>query len=1026
MEAPATAGIKVLILEDAPADAELAQHMLRKHGLGFTARVVGNRKDFRAALSDFQPDIVLSDYHLPDMNGLDALALAHAYDSDLPVITVTGVLGDEAAAQLLRAGARDYVLKDRLARLPEAVLHALEEARAARTHRLAQQALALSEAKFRDLVETSPDWIWEIDIEGRLIYSSPQVETILGYAPEALIGRVYLSLVKPSDAQHAAELFRKSVAGAASFHLEKGVMLAKDGREVTLESSGRPVFAPGGILGGWRGISRDVTARELAERDRLRQAAILAGVQETSVDGILLIDPQGQVVLHNQRFAEIFRLPKGQFASPSDESLLAAALPLFVDPDAFLARVKELYAQPDATSRDEIALTDGRTLDRYSAPVTLPDGSHIGRVWFFRDITERKQVEESLRSSQQLLRSIIDTIPVRVFWKDRNLVYLGCNAVFARDAGVAAPQDLVGKDDTQLVWRDEAAHYRADDRGVIDSGTPKLLIEETQTTPAGETITLLTSKQPLRSAKGEIEGVLGVYMDITERKRAERKIREDEARFRALTEQGLAGVYIIDHLGNLAYLNPPFQRVLGYESEELFNRPFTDHFREGDRARVMQVFRESLEEKKQVRGDWGLIRKDGSTMDIISQGGFATLEDQPVVMGVILDVTELKASERARERLNRALRTLSRGNEAVVHARTIDELLNSMCAVLVETGGFAMAWYGAVQFNERKSILPMAWAGKMEDFAQTADFSWADRPDNRTASATAVITGATQVIQDVSQDPEPSKMKALAAQYGIRSGAVFPLKDESGVFAILAVYAHEANSFDEDCLSILRELVGDLAFGIKALQARAENRDYLDRLIRSMEGTIEALASTVEVRDPYTAGHQRQVADLAIAIAREIKLPEETVRGLYLAATVHDVGKIQVPLEILNKPGRLSKQEFELVKAHVSAGYELLKNAEFSWPIAEIVLQHHERLDGSGYPRGLAGDQILVQAKILAVADVVEAMTSHRPYRPALGVDKALEEIERGKQKLYDAQVVDACVKLIRSGAFKFDRTQAG
>jgi putative nucleotidyltransferase with HDIG domain len=170
------------------------------------------------------------------------------------------------------------------------------------------------------------------------------------------------------------------------------------------------------------------------------------------------------------------------------------------------------------------------------------------------------------------------------------------------------------------------------------------------------------------------------------------------------------------------------------------------------------------------------------------------------------------------------------------------------------------------------------------------------------------------------------------------------------------------------------------------------------------------------MRDPYTAGHQERVAHLACAIAGKIGLSEERVEGLRVAGLLHDVGKVSVPAEILSKPMTLTPAEFDLIKAHPQTGYEILKGIDFSWPVAEIVLEHHERLDGSGYPRGLKGEAISLEAKILAVADIVEAMSSHRPYRAALGTDKALEAITKDKGTLYDPGVVDACVELFAEG----------
>ncbi len=196
----------------------------------------------------------------------------------------------------------------------------------------------------------------------------------------------------------------------------------------------------------------------------------------------------------------------------------------------------------------------------------------------------------------------------------------------------------------------------------------------------------------------------------------------------------------------------------------------------------------------------------------------------------------------------------------------------------------------------------------------------------------------------------------------------------------------------------------------------------LTKLRKSMGGFIEAIAQTVETRDPYTAGHQRRVADLACAIATEMKLPRDVIEGIRIAGIVHDLGKISVPAEILNKPGRLKEIEFNLIKSHPSVAYDILKTIDFPWPIAMIVLQHHERLDGSGYPAGLRAKDITIEAKVLYVADVVEAMASHRPYRPSLGIDQALEEITRNRGRLYDAKVVDFCLRLFRVKGYRFNQ----
>jgi PAS domain S-box-containing protein len=194
----------------------------------------------------------------------------------------------------------------------------------------------------------------------------------------------------------------------------------------------------------------------------------------------------------------------------------------------------------------------------------------------------------------------------------------------------------------------------------------------------------------------------------------------------------------------------------------------------------------------------------------------------------------------------------------------------------------------------------------------------------------------------------------------------------------------------------------------------------VEKLRKALAGTIQAMALTVETRDAYTAGHQRRVTNLARAISQEMGLTEDQVDGIRMAGVIHDLGKISVPAEILSKPGKLSALEFSLIKTHPQTGYDILKGIDFQWPIAQIVLQHHERLDGSGYPQGLIGDEIMDEAKILAVSDVVEAMSSHRPYRATLGIDAALEEVTKNKGTLYDAAVVDTTVNLFTKKDFQF------
>ena len=257
----------------------------------------------------------------------------------------------------------------------------------------------------------------------------------------------------------------------------------------------------------------------------------------------------------------------------------------------------------------------------------------------------------------------------------------------------------------------------------------------------------------------------------------------------------------------------------------------------------------------------------------------------------------------------------------------------------------------------------------------------------------------------VVEGPPPPGVEEISTN----SALLVPLKVAGKTIGVLQLQSNRRDAYTQEAKSLLCSLANVAAVAI-------QNARLYGTIEKALETTIHTLGLTTEMRDPYTAGHQRRVSELACAVAKEMCAEEQSIRGIRAAGLVHDIGKLSVPAEILSKPSALTPVEFSLVKEHAQTGCDILKGIDFPWPVAEMVLQHHERLDGSGYPRGLKGEEISLEAKILAVADVVEAMSSHRPYRPALGVDKALEEVERGAGTLYDPEVVKACLQLFHGG----------
>lgn len=393
-----------------------------------------------------------------------------------------------------------------------------------------------------------------------------------------------------------------------------------------------------------------------------------------------------------------------------------------------------------------------------------------------------------------------------------------------------------------------------------------------------------------------------------------------------------------------------------------------------------------------------------------------------------VEVEERRRAEQEVSKVNLDLTTLSSCVHAVVRGKEEYELIKEVCRIIVEVGQYRMAWVGFVEHGEAKRILPVVHMGYDDGYLDNSEFTWADNERGCDPTGTAARAGKVVINNNTLTNPAVTLWREEALNRGYGSSVAIPLIAQEQTLGVLNIYAEEIGAFDENKVKRLVELADDLAYGINAIRLRFERKRMDEELEKSvqdlrkaLEGTVQVIASTVEVRDPYTAGHQRRVAVLAKSIAMELGMTPEKVDAVFMAGVVHDLGKISVPAEILSKPSELNPIEFNLIKTHPQVGYELLKTIEFPWPIAEIVYQHHEKLNGSGYPNGLTGDEIMFEARVLTVADVVEAMGSHRPYRPTRGLDNALAEITRNKGRFYDPTVVDACLRLFTEKKYEFE-----
>jgi HD-GYP domain-containing protein (c-di-GMP phosphodiesterase class II) len=393
-----------------------------------------------------------------------------------------------------------------------------------------------------------------------------------------------------------------------------------------------------------------------------------------------------------------------------------------------------------------------------------------------------------------------------------------------------------------------------------------------------------------------------------------------------------------------------------------------------------------------------------------------------LVTAAIRDITAQKEREHRLTAQNWALSAYAGAALAIAPTSSPEELLKAICEAITRQSVYVLAWIGVAEDGPDKLVRIAAATGSAVSFLDGLHLSWAeDEQTGKAAMGACIRTGKIQNMVDSETSETYAPWRERAREHGIRSVVCIPLVVENGWRGVLTVYAAHPNAFEAPAIEVFQHLAEQIVHAAHALNqefalqaGKIDLADLQRKLTDALSAMVAPMVAAMEMRDPYTAGHESRVADIAVAIGKEMGWPEERLHGLYVAAQVHDIGKISIPAEILTKPTKLTAGELGLIHEHPETGYIILKNIPFPWPIAEIVRQHHERLDGSGYPLGLKGDAILLEAKVLAVADFVEAMGSHRPYRPAAKLTIVLKQIEKEAGSKLDTEAVRICAALFR------------
>ncbi len=827
----------------------------------------------------------------------------------------------------------------------------------------AAAAVRASEERLALALDATSDGIYDVDLAAGVTHYSPRYATMLGYESEELVPSqaTWEGLLHPEDREEALRRLSECLGGAVDGLEMEFRLRTKSGDWRWVLSRGRVVARDrSGKALRLVGTHRDITGRVEA-REALRHERDLAQ-QYLDIAEVMLValDRDGTITLLNRKGCALL-------GRESPEELLGQNWFSSCVPPGVAASVEAVFRKLMAGDIEAVeyyentilaASGEVRLIAWHNALLRDSEGRIAGTLSSGIDMTDRRKAEDALRTSARVFEHSVDMLCVAGF----DGYFKSLNPAWERTLGWSA---------SELMGRPWIEFVHPDDRGATEAARSSLVggqethqLENRYVCKDGSVRWLSWSSFPYPS-----EGVMFVVArDITEGKRANEALRESEERFRRIFEESPIGMVTVGLDRRFTRANEAFCRMLGYTEAELLQKTFLDishcDHRDADAESVGRLARGEI---PSYQTESLYVRKDGRV--VWAAATASAMRDAAGHVQYILamseDITVAKEAGAALADSERRFREMANALPICVFEAELD---------------------GRLTYANRTGL---EWFGYAED----------------------ELLGSRSVFEMVTSEQRDVAVRTLrtVTETGIGSAGEYTAVRKDGT-TFPALVSSRAIERDGNTIGVRGVLI-DISERVKAAQ----------QVERALTGTIHALALTTEMRDLYTAGHQERVARLATAIGRRIGLSEDRVEGLRVASLLHDVGKISVPAEILSKPTELSTLEMGLVRLHSETGHAILREIDFRWPVAAIVLQHHERMDGSGYPQGLRGEEILLEARILAVADSVEAMASHRPYRAALGVDYALAEIKRGRGTAYDESVASACLALFAEDGFHFD-----
>ena len=760
------------------------------------------------------------------------------------------------------------------------------------------------------------------------------------------------------------------------------------------------------------GTYEDITKRKLAEEALAQERNLVYTLMDNLPDPIYFKDAESRFIRINQAAARRFGInDPAQAVGKTDFDFFTEehARPAYEDEQAMLRS-----GQPLVGKEEKEMWSDGRAawVSTTKMPLRNQEGQIVGTFGISRDITERKQAEEALAQERNLLRSLIDHMPDHVYVKDTQSRFLITNPALVHLIGAAMPDELLGKNDFDFFPQELAAQYYADEQLLFQSGQALLEHEELTIDVDGNSRWISTNKVPLRDAQGKIIGLVGMGHDITERKLTEKVLRENEKKYRSLFENAPMGILLVNPQGEILEVNPAALEILGSPSAEATKSINVLTFQPLIEAGISADFQKVVDTGQAIRTEHPYTSKWNKSIRMQMQ--FASIFDEYEHVGkiqiIMEDATERKQAE---QQIHLQL-------ERLTALKNIDQIIASNFDLKVSLDMLLMQVINQLKVDAADVLILNPFINQLEFqagrgfYTQNLEKGYLHLGEGY-AGRSALERHAIHIENLKAETDNPSLKKFVTAE-SFASYYCVPLIAKGQVKGVLEVFQRSTLNPEPEWLGFLETLAQRAAVAVDNVELFDDLQRSNSELMLAYDATIEGWSRAMDMRDRETGDHTKRVVDRTMTLAADFGFSGDMLMHIRRGALLHDIGKLAVPDTILFKSDELTDEEWAIMKQHPTFAFEMISPIQYLRQAVNIPYCHHERWDGTGYPRGLSGEQIPLEARIFAVVDVYDALTSDRPYRKAWSKEKALEYIRSQAGIHLDPVVVERFLDLQAKG----------